>query len=127
MPGQDLNNALVKVMTAQSTMSQYAAVVAGTLEDTVTLPSAQYAAGFVGVALNSASSGQTVAVHMAGGIAKMIAGSSVTAQSYAVICDASGRIQNFIATNTTRDIIGQILRVGVSGDVVPVLLLRFNA
>jgi hypothetical protein len=127
MPGQDLNNALIKVMTAQSAMSQYAAVIQGTLEDTVTLPGGQYGAGFVGVALNSASSGQTVAVHMAGGIAKMIAGSSVTAQSYAVICDVSGRIQNFIATNTTREVVGQILRNGVSGDVVPVMLLRFNA
>ncbi len=127
MPGQDLNNALIKIMTAQSAMSQHAAVIAGTLEDTVTLPAAQYSAGFVGIALNSASSGQTVAVHLAGGIGKMIAGSSVTAQSYAVICDVSGRVQNFIATDTTRNIVGQFLRAGVSGDVVPVLMLRFNA
>jgi hypothetical protein len=127
MPGQDLNNALVKVMTAQSAMSQHAAVVLGTLEDTVTLPGAQYAAGFVGIALNSASSGQTVAVHLAQGIAKGIAGSSVTAMSYAVIADVSGRLQNFIATNTTREVVGQFLRGGVAGDVVPLLILRFNA
>ncbi len=127
MPGQALKDALVKVMTAQSAMSQYAVLVAGTLEDTVTLPGAQYAGGFVGIALNSASSGQTVAVHLAGGIAKAIAGSSVTMGSYAVICDVSGRVQNYIATDTTRHCVGYFLRGGVSGDIVPMMIVRFQA
>jgi hypothetical protein len=123
MAGHDLSNALVKVMTAQSAMSQYMAVIRGTAEDTCTLGSANDAS-FLGFALADATSGQTVAVHMAGGIAKAIAGASVTAMSYGKIEGADGRLQNVAITNTNNNIVCQFLRDGVDGDVVPVLIVR---
>jgi hypothetical protein len=123
MPGQDLANALVKICTAQSAMSQYMAVIRGTLEDTVTLGSANDVP-FYGFALNDATSGQTVGIHMAGGIAKAIAGASVTAMSFGVIESTDGRVKNGAITNTNANIVCQFLRDGVDGDVVPVLIVR---
>lgn len=123
MPGQDLINSLVKVCTAQSAVYQYQAVIRGTLEDTITLGSADDAS-FYGFALNDATSGATVAVHMAGGIAKGIAGGSVTAMSFGAIESTDGKLKNVAATNTNRNVVCQFLRDGVDGDVVPVLIVR---
>lgn len=123
MPGQDLASALIKIATAQSQVYQYQAVVLGTAEDTITLGSAD-GAGFYGFALNDASSGATVAVHMAGGIAKGIAGGSVTAMSFGAIESTDGRLKIVAATNTNRNVVCQFLRDGVDGDVVPVLIVR---
>ncbi len=126
MPGQDFSGALIKIVTAQTTISQYAAVVRGTLEDTVKMASAEFDVNFYGFALQSASSGATLQVHMDGGIAWASAGSSVTAMSFGMIADVSGRLENYIATNTTREVCCKFLRDGVSGDVVPVLIVRGN-
>lgn len=123
MPGQDLANALVKVCTAQSQVYQYQAVIRGTLEDTITLGSANDAS-FYGFALQDASSGATVQVQMVGGIAKGIAGASVTALSYGVIESTDGRLKNAAITNTNANVVCQFLRDGVDGDVVPVLIVR---
>jgi hypothetical protein len=123
MPGQDLANALIKVCTAQSAMSRYMAVIRGTLEDTVTLGSANDTS-FYGFALNDATSGQTVAVHMGGGIAKGIAGGSVTAMSFGVIESTDGRLKNASISNTNQNVVCQFLNTGVDGDVVPVLIVR---
>lgn len=123
MPGQDLSNALVKVCTAQSAIYQHQAVILGTLEDTVTLGSADDA-GFYGIALQDATSGQTVPIHMAGGIAKVIAGGAVTAMSFGAIESTDGRVKIVAATNTNRNVVCQFLRDGVDGDVVPALIVR---
>jgi hypothetical protein len=123
MPGQDLGNALVKVCTAQSAMTQYMAVIRGSAEDTVTLGSANDTA-FYGYILQDATSGQTVQVHMAGGIAKGIAGASVTAMSFGVIESTDGRLKNASITNTNQNVVCQFLRDGVDGDIVPVLIVR---
>jgi hypothetical protein len=124
MPGQDFSGALIKICTAQTTISQYAAVIRGTAEDTVKMASAEFDPGFYGFALQSASSGATVQVHMDAGIALASAGSPVTAMSYGVIADVSGRLENFVSTNTNRPVVCQFLRDGVAGDVVPVLIVR---
>jgi hypothetical protein len=123
MPGQDLGNALVKVCTAQSAVSKYMAVILGSAEDTVTLGSANDTK-FYGFALGDATSGETVAVHMGGGIAKGIAGGSVTAMSFGVIESTDGRLKNGAITNTNANIVCQFLKDGVDGDVVPVLVVR---
>lgn len=127
MPGQDLNGgALVRVMTAQSTLYQYQAVVLGSAEDTCTLATASNQSNFIGFVLQDASAtGLTVQVHMAGGIAKAIAGASVSAGAYQIIEGVDGRLCNLTATNSNRYVVAQCLRDGVDGDVVPVLIHKF--
>lgn len=125
MPGQDLNNALIRTMTAQSAVAQFQAVVGGTAEDTCTCPAGSNATNFVGFALQSASSGQTVAVHMAGGIAKAIAGASVSKDTWQIISGTAGKLANLTVTNSNRYVVAKCLRDGVDGDVVPVLIHQF--
>lgn len=125
MPGQDLNNALIRTVTAQSAVSQYQAVVGGNAEDTCTCPAASNATNFLGFALQSASSGQTVQVHMFGGIAKAIAGASVSRDTLLIISGTGGKLANLTATNSNRYVVAKCLRDGVDGDVVPVLIFPF--
>ncbi len=126
MPGQDLSGALIRVMTAQSAVYQNQAVVLGSVEDTCTLATASNQSNFIGFALNDQTvTGQTVAVHMAGGIAKGIAGASVSAGAYQIIEGVDGRLANLTATNSNRYVVAQCLRDGVDGDVIPVLIHKF--
>ncbi len=125
MPGQDLSLANIRVMTAQSAVPQYAAVIGGTLEDTCTMPGGANATGFVGFAVQSASSGQTIPVQIGGGIAKAIAGASVSKDVWQVLEGTDGRLKNVSMTNSNSYVVAKCLRTGVDGDVVPVLIWEF--
>lgn len=112
---------LPETFQADANVSQYTALVQGASDFHATNPGALNAAKFVGVAMDDASSGNSVPVCMIGTFPIQASG-AINAGDQVIIANAQGQIQSVGAT-ASPNIIGQALSTtAAAGDLCLVKL-----
>lgn len=126
MPGQDLSVSYVKPFTAEAAIEFGQAVIQGSAEDACTLAGSANTALFLGFALESAAIGAQVRVQLTG-VAKAIAGASVSLGDYLMGEGADGRLKKVALGGSNQYGVAKALRGGSDGDLIPVLICHFIA
>jgi len=115
-------------MEAGATITKWAGLVTDT-EGIVIMGATDNDAGFIGVAVEKAASGESVTIALPGSVVPMIVGATgITLKEYVTLHGASGRVTELGSTSgTAYDVVGMALEAGGTvGDEISVLVLNFR-